>query len=378
MTIYVLYFISITILFILLIKYRFIFSKDRIIKTNSSVQYNRQMLFFMVIASLLLILIIGFRSDHQGLDLYNSLGTGYFYYYLKINEDSLIEILRNFSSQKYANYEIGFVLLCKLLGTLCSNQQILLVICALLAIAPTGYFIYKNSKNKWLSVVLFLALPLFATVTFSAIRQGIAIGIVLLSYTFVKEKRPVCFILTVALACTFHSTAIVAFAAYPVYHLRVDRKNALVGGVGSLAIIYLMKEPLFWILARLVHNNPTMVRSNSVNLFLALTLIYIVCTLFYKEQDYEVRGYINIFLLACGAQSFASLHNLAGRIMWYFMSVLIVLIPNLLANMNIKEKQIIKPLSWVVGILAIFLGLYYFRHNSMALAYPYIPFWRSM
>lgn len=65
----------------------------------------------MNIACGLLILIIGLRSEHNGLDLYNSSGTGYFYYYDKINEDSVLEIIGNFGKRKYANFEIGFTFL---------------------------------------------------------------------------------------------------------------------------------------------------------------------------------------------------------------------------------------------------------------------------
>lgn len=376
MGVYIAYYGVVTLLFGLLANYKFVICAHRIpIFIETSKWYKRQMSFFMIVASLLLIFIIGLRSDHQGIDLYNSLGTGYFFYYHSINADSLVEILRNFSSQKYANYELGFVLFSKMLGTLCGNQQILLFACAVLSIALAGILINKCSRNTWLSMVLFISLPCFTTVMFSAIRQGIAIGIIMFSFIFVKEKKVVCFILTVILACTFHSSAIVALAAYPAYNVRINKKNTFIVGMGSLVVIHFFKEPLFWMLAKIVHDSPKLYRNNSINFFLILSLVYMVCVLFCKKSDYETRGFTNIFWLACAAQSFSSLHNLASRITWYFLTVLVILIPNLVVNMNIKEKRIKKPLMWIIGGISIFLGLYYLRNNSMAMANPYIPFW---
>jgi len=376
MSVYIAFYSIITILFVLLVKWCFDISlSNRKCHGVCAKFQRRQMIFLMTIVAVFLVLLIGLRSERQGLDLYNSLGTGYFFYYKKINDDSWIEIFRNYGKKKYANFEIGFVLFCKLMGTLCDNQQILLLGSAILSIVPVVYFIGKSSQNIWLSVVLYLALPAFATVHFSAIRQGIAMGIVIFSWWLVKEKRFFLFVATIAIACSFHSTAIVAFVAYPMYHLRLDRKSALCGGVGILAIIYAMKEPLFWIFARIVHSNPQIYRTNSVNLFLLLMGIYMLGVALVKVEDVETRGYLNIFWLACAAQSFAGVHNLAGRITWYFMPALIVIVPNMLSGMNIREKHLLKPASCVMGMLAIIMGLYYFRNNSMALAYPYVPFW---
>ncbi len=374
MSVYIVYYVIITILAVLLTKYIFCLSNNIGYPVRRG-RADKQKVLFVSITALLLILIIGLRSGKNGLDLYNSLGTGYFYYYEKINEDSVWEILRNFGKRKYANFEIGFTLFCKFLGTICDNQQILLLGCAVLSIAPVAYFICRNSKNTWLSIVIYLAMPFFGPANFSAIRQGIAIGLVMLSYEYIKERKPIFFLLTVLLACTFHSTAIVAIVAYPVYHFRLDRRSALYGGVGVLLLVFLLKAPLFFALARLLAENPEVVRSRAINLFLLLTVLYAFCVLFCRTEDDEIRGFSNIFWLACAAQAFAGINNVAGRVTWYFMPTLIILIPNLIVNMNIKEKQTLKYLAGMIGILACIVGLYFLRTGMVALAYPYEPFW---
>ena len=127
--------------------------------------------------------------------------------------------------------------------------------------------------------------------------------------------------------------------------------------------------------ARLLAENPEAVRSSTINLFLLLTVLYAFCVLFCRAEDDEIRGFSNVFWLACAAQVFAGINNLAGRVTWYFMPTLIILIPNLVINMNIKEKQTLKYLAAMIGILACIVGLYFFKTDMVALAYPYEPFW---
>ena len=330
----------------------------------------------MVAASFFLILILGFRSEYNCLDLHNSLGTGYFYFYDIINKDSFMEILQNFGKKKYANFEIGFVLFCKCIGTLCSNHQIMLFASALVSVVPVGYYIYKNSKNVWLSMMVYTALPFFGPAYFSAIRQGIAIGFVVYSYEMIKRKKLIGFILVILLACTFHSSAIVALVAYPMYHFRVDRESLMIGGLVILGAVFLLRIPLFLVLARIVDEDAQMAASSAVNLFLLLTFLYILCVAFKKQQDDYMRGSVNLFWIACAAQSFSGISNMAGRIAWYFMPVLIILIPNLVVDMQIKEKVIRKPVIGVLGVLAGIVGLSFLKSDLVAVAYPYVPFWK--
>ena len=377
MGIYVAYYIAITILFIFVGKCKFcIYPRVGSSAIGGSDTEKRQSAFFVVVSSFLLILILGFRSEYNGLDLHNSLGTGYFYFYDIINKDSFLEILQNFGKKKYANFEIGFVLFCKFIGTLCSNHQIMLFASALVSVVPVGYYIYKNSKNAWLSMMVYMALPFFGPAYFSAIRQGLAIGFVVYSYELIKRKKLIGFILVILLASTFHSSAIVTLVAYPMYHFRVDRESLMIGGLVILGAVFLLRIPLFLVLSRIVDEDAQMTVSSAVNLFLLLTLLYILCVAFKKQQDDNMRGSVNLFWIACAAQSFSGISNMAGRVAWYFMPVLIVLIPNLVVDMQIKEKVIRKPAICLVGILAGIIGLAVLRFDTIAAAYPYVPFWR--
>ena len=79
-------------------------------------------------------------------------------------------------------------------------------------------------KMRW--ILKYTRYPLIATMVYFTtyagdiffIRQYLAIAIVLLSFDFIVQKKPVYFFLTVAIASSIHTSAIIFFFAYLLYH----------------------------------------------------------------------------------------------------------------------------------------------------------------
>lgn len=104
-----------------------------------------------------------------------------------------------------------------------------------------------HSTNPALSLLVFLVLGLYGF-SLSGLRQTLALGILFFSYPHLKQKHLFRFMLLVGVAALFHSTALIVFAAYPIYRLRLRLRNLLllaaVGVVvllnaGSIANLYL-------------------------------------------------------------------------------------------------------------------------------------------
>ena len=104
--------------------------------------------------------------------------------------------------------EYGFQLLCKILGEVSSDAQILIIVTSIFCVPVLMYSIYKNSVDVSLSVYLFIAFNYFSY-EMNAMRQVIAICIILLGIElFLKKHKNVLFVLTVLFATLFHSSAI--------------------------------------------------------------------------------------------------------------------------------------------------------------------------
>ncbi|SJN37863.1 capsular polysaccharide biosynthesis protein [Marinilactibacillus psychrotolerans 42ea] len=137
--------------------------------------------------------------------------------------------------------EIGYVALNKVLFLISSNPLILFGVTSAFVIGVFMLFMYKNSNIFWFSVFLFINLRIYYF-TLSGIRQAIALAIILISYKFIKERKPIPFSLLVLLASSFHASAIFFFLVYPLSKIKYSKKVMLmytfVGGVLFLTFNY--------------------------------------------------------------------------------------------------------------------------------------------
>lgn len=125
------------------------------------------------------------------------------------------------NSQLYANasefpLEKGNYFLFIVLGHISNNPQIIFVFEAIVVGVCYGYFIYKNVDSileAYIAVLSYLSFQLFAF-NLTGYRQSIAMCICAIAYKFIEEKKPVKFLLTVAFASLFHSSAWFLIAAY--------------------------------------------------------------------------------------------------------------------------------------------------------------------
>ena len=115
--------------------------------------------------------------------------------------------------------------------------------------------------------------------------------------------------------------------------------------------------------------------TGAITLFLVFTAIYIFC-IAYTDHSEEQNGLMNIFLLACLCQVFSGVYNTAMRVGYYFMTALVLLLPLVIKNMNIKlDKEIFAK---IVFISFAAFGLYSIYTSTWPMAYPYNFFWQQI
>lgn len=95
---------------------------------------------------------------------------------------------------------------------------------ALILISGLYHLLMYNSMNPALSLVVFLVLGLYGF-SLSGLRQTAAFGILLFTYSSLREKHVFRFIALVIIASLFHSTAIIFLLAYPFYQLKFCWRN---------------------------------------------------------------------------------------------------------------------------------------------------------
>ncbi|WP_233513133.1 EpsG family protein [Absiella sp. AM29-15] len=286
--------------------------------------------FFSCIICLIVVLFQGFRSFNVGTDLISYLPS-----YSKIGY-----YVTDFHNLTFLNYEPGYVLYNKLLFDFGVTERGFLIVTASIIQIPIFYMIYKNSKKILLSIFVYFAFSNFI-ITFSGLRQAIAMGICFFAYKFIKEKKIIFYIITIFFASTFHASAWFCLIIYPVYYLKLNKKNFL-WTICILFIIFVFKSQIVQISNYLYYGETReLVNTNAFTMFFMYTIL--LCISFYfNSNDSDFIGLRNILLIICYIYALASVSNVFIRLSFPLSLYLTILIPDIVEKINIKPSNMLK------------------------------------
>lgn len=128
----------------------------------------------------------------------------------------------SFSTFSNLRYEYGFTFLLWFLNKITINPQILLIVTSLFINYSVLKFIEKNSNSPLLSVLFFILMNYYFFYT-SAMRQAIAISIILLGYERLKNGQNLKFVIFVLMATLFHQSALLALLFLLLKRIKYNR-----------------------------------------------------------------------------------------------------------------------------------------------------------
>lgn len=312
-------------------------------------------------------------------------GTDYFYRYVpdynKIANGGSVD-----------NLEIGFKLLVNLCILITKDYQIIFVVTSVVIMTLFMYTIQRQSKNKALSVTIFL-LGGFFFQSLNILRQYMAIAIVFFSYRYLlKDKYPV-FIISVVLAFFIHNASIVCLMML----LLKDKDVFNIKTILIVALtIFIFGTPLINLFKTVVQNTRFGVYIDSLYdrgemrklTILSNAIIYIFMYSLYivrKKKSKITKEdifYINMQGVTLICIMLSSKFYLFFRIAYYFMVYQIISIPYFIKTIKIediytyyvkdilKEKIIIK--SEVLKKFPIILNVFIILYFSVILSYTNI------
>lgn len=321
---------------------------------------------------LILIIILSLRGIKCGRDL-----EMYLYFFKSMIPLSFNQVI-DFSKKG----EPFYFLLNKLVSYLGGNFQVFLFVIALISIIPIVIFYSKKSEHGLLTVALFLTVAPFP-MFFSGLRQITAMGLFILAFKYIEEKKLFKYILSILIISLFHKSVLITLLFYPVYHAKIN-KNWLYFIIPSFILIYLFNGQIFTYLIKFI--NPiysesygNVASTGQYTTLLLLIIFGIYCFIFVdkKAVDGEYNGFRNILLLSILLQCFVPINMVVMRLNYYsllFVPVLITMVPKYSEGKNLK----ILNLSFIVMIvffMSYFIYNGYTGNNSLDI-FPYIPFWR--
>lgn len=236
------------------------------------------------------------------------------------------------------------------------------------------HFIYKHSKSPFFSVIIFIGIEFF-TLSFTALRQMIALAIIVNSYSFIKENKPIKFVLMVLLASLFHKTALVFLVAYLFKYIKINRKAILIGFISLLLMQIIGFDLIINIVKRIypyyIPKDIVFTSNGLVQGIVILVYLLIGIYLYYFQIDKSCKEkdeilYIIMFV-AFFIQTFANRIPMINRIMWYFYIFAIIFLPN-------QIFKVIKPkVKTCFGLVIILLCLTQYFVFSMNM-YNVVPY----
>lgn len=297
-----------------------------------------------------------------------------------VGSDTIVYINRFLSSIDkpiQVNAEIGFVLFRELISSITDSPQAFLFCAAAITLYSFYKFILNNSPDKILSCYLFVSMGYFG-LSMNAMRQILAMAIIIHSIEFIKEKQLLKFICFTAAAMLFHKTAIVFLIIYPLSHVSI-KKEILIAG-SSIIAIPIVGLPLAGIISNVIgfggywYYITQTTKFNSI-IILSMICVYIAAIIFRKtilEKDQHSIIYFNMIAVSIVAQACGTYFSMASRLAFYFYVFAIIFIPKILCSVH---NNLFRWLGYFIIIALTTLQFILTALWGDVNIYPYSFFW---
>lgn len=249
-----------------------------------------------------------------------------------------------FSNMQYEDWEIGYILLNKVIGIFTAKPATFIMISSLLPLIGPAYLIGRYSVNPFMSVFLYVNLYLFY-LDMNFIRQAIAMSILCFAFGFLKDKKFWRFLLIVAIAACFHLTAIYMIPVYFAALLKVNTRSMLLYLFGLL-FYYILSDGLLNIILSKFHTeySGAVFIENGVYFFYAFFPLLICAGMvalsyFVKDKSRTLELLIHLTLMMGFWQIVMTKHALFERFSYYTMLFVVLAVPEALKAFKNQFKQ---------------------------------------
>lgn len=256
-----------------------------------------------------------------------------------------------FEELTYEDWEIGYILLNKIIGVFTAWPSALIMVSTVLSLIGPFYLIWRYSSGPFMSVFLYLNMYLFY-LDMNYIRQAIAMSIMCFAFGFLRDKKFWRFLLVVALAATFHLTVLYMIPVFIVALLKITPASMILYLFGLL-FYYILSDGILNILLSKFHTEyaGSVFIESGVYFYYALFPILLclgmaALSFYVKEMSRSLNVLIHMTLMMGFWQIVMTKHSLFERFSYYTMLFVILAVPEALKAFkhqlrdNLKEKYI--------------------------------------
>ncbi len=283
---------------------------------------------YIVVMAVLHSLLSGLRHQYLTGDMQS-----YCYkYWRTLNEgwfsDEIFQEGRNF----------GFNWLLKFFSTLSDGEfQVFLIAVAIFIEAVVAYLIYKYSPLPWLSFLVWNCMG-FYTFGFSAIKQSIAMGLIMIAFVGIMEEKPKQFLVFTILAGFVHTPALIFLPAYFLSKQKFNLQTLIIYICGAIAI-FLNRNQIVKLMQAFYYEEEIIGNSADLGGRFFLILLFIIAGFALKGFNGKYFSKVaNLIVAAAVLQMFSGFDNVFTRLTDYYLQFLIIFIP--LSFSDYKDEKL--------------------------------------
>ena len=284
---------------------------------------------YIVIMAAVHIFVCGFRYMYLTGDLRSYASD----YYSIINSGWLSDKVLN------EGRNTGFYMLMKLFSQLTNSDfQIFLLFIAVVTEIVLAVLIYKYSPSPWCSYLVWNCIT-FYIFGFSAIKQALAMGLIMWALIYVFEEKPKKYLLLVLLAGTIHMPALVFLPVYWLAKIKINF-TTLVGYLFAGAAVYVFRSPLVNAIGAIYYEDETFVlSSSSLGGRFVMIAVIVLCGFILKGfEDKNFSKLTHIIAIAAICQMLSGFDNIFTRLTDYFFQCSVLYIPMIFSSYSINTE----------------------------------------
>lgn len=325
-----------------------------------SEKYEKSDNIIVAIAALILFFFAAMRSIHVGADTKQ-----YVESFLGISETNWID-LGQYTYKWHDNLEFGYKVYNKLLSVF-GHKQTITIANSVLQIGLITIVIYKQSKDKWLSIFLYFSFCFYQT-ALNLTPSSFVSYFMFLTLPFIKDKKLMKFLIFIGIGMFFHTSAIFFLPLYFLSKIEINKKiMTLVCVVYGLIFAFF---PIF--IKILTYILPSKYNfyiddshehtGNSVEILVLVVQILAIVFCFLQIEKKQRRTVINentlivwmliyeilLYLLSLSSSMFQ-------RGAFLFSPYFVILLPNLISQISDENRKKLTTLAMVVYGTALYI-----------------------
>lgn len=244
-------------------------------------------------------------------------------------------------------FEIGYVLLCRLLEMTFESDRVLLLAMGVLILLPFGRFYDRESSQPMVALMAFVALGMYMHAIIFW-RQLAAMAILTFAIPYIRQRKLLPFLLILLAAMSFHKTAVVFLWIYLIYNIPIG-KWLLIGCAVLAVILGFFGNDIIDLGIALLYPKYALFPRLSIGGYTLLALLWVVTLLSYwvfrqRMDDPRVRIPFLMILTAATIQPVCFAFYNWLRIVLYFRVALAAITAELFVELFQNKENVVLAL----------------------------------